>query len=276
MPRIGGRKIHYLIELEMPSEVLIGRDALFNLLRDNHLLIRQKRTQIRTTNSNHWLYKYPNLIRNFTPTGPNQLWVSDITYIRANQGFLYLFLITDAYSRKIVGWELAKTLEASHAQSALRKAIKQIPTGNTGLIHHSDRGIQYCSNAYVKQLKKNNIQISMTENGDPLENAIAERVNGILKQEWINNLKIGSLEQAKLKIKKIINIYNIIRPHASIDNMTPEKAHTQRGEIKRLWKNYYKTKLIEQEEMGDFHFPIASFRSAPFRNGEMNYKMIEG
>ena len=273
MPRLGGKKLYHLMKQELPVEVHMGRDEMFNLMRDNHLLIRQKRTQVRTTHSNHWLHKYPNLIRDFTPNRANQLWVSDITYIRVNQDFKYLFLITDAYSRKIVGWELADTLEARHAVSALRQAIRKNPNDLSDLIHHSDRGIQYCSSVYVKLLQKYGIDISMTENGDPLENAIAERINGILKQEWLNDLKMSSLRQVKSQIAQVIDIYNNFRPHTSVNNMTPSEAHAHTGELKRLWKNYYKTNRNEGEELGEFHFPIASFRSAPLLNGEMKKEM---
>lgn len=250
MPKIGTRKLHHKMINDLPRDLHMGRDAFFDLLRDNHLLIRQKRSAIRTTDSNHWLYKYPNLIREFRAEKPHQLWVSDITYIRTKDGFVYLFLITDAYSRKIVGWSIGATLEAKHAISALLMAFKQLPDHVTGLIHHSDRGIQYCSGAYVKVLKKRNVEISMTENGDPLENAIAERVNGVLKSEWINDLILCDLQDAGRKISQIIKTYNIKRPHLSVNMMTPEEAHLQDGEIKRLWKNYYKKRTPEMSEFG--------------------------
>ena len=245
MPKIGTRKILHLIKKELPEEFHIGRDAFFDLLRDNHRLIRRKRTHVKTTDSNHWLYKYPNLIRNFIASKPNQLWVSDITYIRTKQGFMYLFLITDAYSRKIIGWSLGDTLEAKHAVNALKMALRQLPDSHGELVHHSDRGIQYCSSVYVKLLQKKHIKISMTENGDPLENAIAERVNGILKEEWINDMIINGLKDAERKINKVIITYNSARPHSSLNNMTPEMAHNQSGELKRLWRNYYKKREPE-------------------------------
>lgn len=234
------------MQVIMPETFQIGRDAFFDLLRENNLLIRRRRYKAKTTDSNHWLHKYPNLIRELTPESANQLWVSDITYLETGEGFKYLFLITDAYSRKIIGWSLADTLEAKHAIKALHMALWQLPEGTQDLIHHSDRGVQYCSEAYVKVLKKRGIKISMTENGDPLENAIAERVNGILKTEWIYDMNPDQLTVTK--IKRIIDIYNTYRPHESIDMMTPEEAHKVQGVLKRHWKNYYKKRPVEADD----------------------------
>jgi putative transposase len=240
MPRIGGRKLLYLLREKLPEDMTLGRDEFFDLLRDNHLLVKKRIYRVRTTYSNHWLHKYPNLVKDFIPDRAHRLWVSDITYLETSQGFIYLFLITDAYSRKIVGWSLGDTLEAKHAVTALRMALRQLPAHVTDIFHHSDRGVQYCSAEYVKILRKRNIKISMTENGDPLENAIAERINGILKTEWINDLSLNDKQLAVREIDKIIKIYNISRPHGSINMMTPENAHKQEGVLKRQWKNYYK------------------------------------
>lgn len=236
MPRIGCRKL--LVKL-LEEGFQIGRDALFDLLRDHHLLVRRKRRSIRTTYSYHMFKKYPNLIKDLVPNKPNQIWVSDITYIETEQGFVYLFLITDAYSRKIIGFEIAHSLEAKHAVTALQMALKGLQEPVEDLIHHSDRGIQYCCYEYVKVLKNNKISISMTENGDPLENAIAERVNGILKVEWIYDQKFENLAQAQGYIRQVIGIYNYERPHTSIEMLTPHKAHLRAGELKRKWTNYY-------------------------------------
>lgn len=242
MPRIGTRKLYHLLKNQFPENLQLGRDSFFDLLRNNQLLIRRRRNSVRTTFSSHWLHKYPNLIREFSPSKPHQLWVSDITYVETKDGFVFLFLITDAYSRKIIGWSVGDTLEAKHAVLALYMALKQLPGDTVNLVHHSDRGIQYCSALYVKILKKYNIQISMTENGDPLENAIAERINGVLKSEWIYDLKLKTKQMARRELGRIINIYNTYRPHTSVNMMTPEMAHNQVGELKRLWKNYYKKK----------------------------------
>lgn len=240
MPRIGTRKL--IVKL-LEQGLEIGRDALFKLLDSHHLLVRRKRTSVRTTDSFHLFRKYPNLIRGIQLTGPGQLWVSDITYIETDNGFVYLFLITDAYSRKIMGFKTAHSLEAKHAVEALRMALQGLQSPANELIHHSDRGIQYCCHEYVKILKKNKIRSSMTENGDPLENAIAERVNGILKVEWIYDQRFKNLIQAQGYIKQIIAIYNSERPHASIEMLTPDQAHQRAGQLQRKWKNYYPQKV---------------------------------
>lgn len=242
MPRLGGRKLLVKLKSRLPDELQLGRDRFFDFLRDNQLLVRRRRNRIRTTFSNHWLHKYPNLVKGFIPDGPHQLWVSDITYVETREGFIYLFLITDAYSRKIVGWNVSNTMEADNAVIALQMAISQLPAWVKRLYHHSDRGVQYCSHKYVKVLEKNNIQISMTENGDPLENALAERINGILKDEWLKDMKQESMYVVKSQVADIIEIYNTQRPHSSVDMLTPEQAHKQSGTLKRQWKNYWKVK----------------------------------
>jgi len=181
-PRMGTRKIYYLIKPDLDRfNIKMGRDALFDLIAANNLqVIKRKRRHI-TTNSNHVFNRYPNLIKAIVPDGANQIWVSDITYIKSEQVFLYLFLITDAYSKKILGYRLSRTLESTHAVNSLQDAIKNCCQPITGLIHHSDRGLQYCSKEYIKVLNKYKINISMTEKGDPLENPVAERINGIQK-----------------------------------------------------------------------------------------------
>jgi putative transposase len=248
MPRIGGRKLLLHIQPHLPAELYLGRDSFFEFLREQGLLIRKRRYRARTTYSNHWLHKYPNLIKEFEPEKAHQLWVSDITYIETKEGFGYLNLITDAYSRKIIGWDLGATLEAKHTVKALQMAINQMPRGIKGVIHHSDRGVQYCCSDYVKVLNKNHFQISMTENSDPRENAIAERVNGILKDEWLNQMKLTSLMHATNQLGQIIMIYNQNRLHGSLDMKTPEYAHNQSGKLKKHWKNYYQINNIEQEQ----------------------------
>ncbi len=244
MPRMGGRKLLHLIQPTLPEDLYLGRDAFFDFLRENNLLIRRRRYRVRTTWSDHWLRKYPNLIRDFVPDGANQLWVSDITYVQTKEGFGYLSLITDAYSRKIIGWNLDCSLEAKHTVKALQMALKQLPKGVKNLYHHSDRGVQYCCNDYVKLLSKHSLQISMTETGDPLENAIAERINGILKTEWINDISFESIQEAQKRLKQIIYVYNYRRPHDSIDRHTPAVAHSMSGEMKKHWRNYYNKKTI--------------------------------
>jgi len=239
-PRMGIRKIYYLIKSDLArAGIKIGRDALFDLMAANKLLVIKRKRKHITTNSNHIFKKYPNLIRGLEPTGPNEIWVSDITYIKSGQGFLYLFLLTDAYSKKILGHRLAKTLDSTHAVNSLQDAFKNNCQSISGLIHHSDRGIQYCSKEYIDLLKSNNVRISMTENGDPLENPVAERVNGVLKDEYLHQYQY--LTAAELK--KSIDIYNQNRPHLSCDMLTPELAHYCSGKLRRRWKNYYKKSI---------------------------------
>lgn len=243
MPRIGGTKLHYLLN---ESGYKIGRKELYIILRNNSLLIRRRKKYTITTDSKHWLKKYPNLIRGFNFNRPNLLWVSDITYINVADSFAYLSLITDAYSHKIVGYSLSETLESQSTISALKLAIAHTPASERlGLIHHSDRGVQYCCKKYITLLQRNDIRISMTENGDPYENALAERVNGILKSEWIDYEKYATFSQAKERIDQIINIYNTMRPHASCDMLTPQQAEKQVGVLKKRWKKRkYKQKSI--------------------------------
>jgi putative transposase len=248
MPRIGGRKLLQRIQPRLPEELYLGRDSFFEFLRDTGLLIRKRRYRARTTYSNHWLRKYPNLIKDYTPEKAHQLWVSDITYIETGEGFGYLSLVTDAYSRKIIGWALGATLEAKHTVRALQMALDQLPKGTTNTFHHSDRGVQYCCDDYVKLLTKNHFQISMTENGDPRENAIAERVNGILKDEWLNQMKLTSLQETENQLRLIIKTYNHHRPHSSLDMKTPEYAHSQSLTFKKRWKNYYSYNAQSQEQ----------------------------
>jgi len=240
--RLGGRKLFFKLEAFMDEHnIKMGRDAFFDLLRDNKLLVKQRKSHHVTTNSNHWMKKYPHLIKDIEPIGPNHVWVSDITYWKTKGGHYYISFITDAYSRKIVGYHVADTMEAIESATALKMAIKTLKISAKGLIHHSDRGSQYCSSIYVNILKKEGIKISMTENGDPLENAIAERINGIIKGEYLFDYLIKTLLNAKEVLKSVVKLYNEDRPHSSIGNAVPSKVHSNDTdiEIKRLWKNYY-------------------------------------
>jgi len=241
---MGGRKLYELLQpFLLAHQIKMGRDRLFDILSANCLLVRRKKKQTITTNSFHRFKKYSNLIKNFVPIKPNQLWVSDITYWRIETGFVYISFITDAYSRKIVGYHLADSLLTSETIQALQMAISNL-TEKVVLIHHSDRGTQYCSNEYVKLLKVNNIKISMTENGDPLENAIAERINGIIKEEYLKDYKVENIEQAKMLLETTVNLYNNERPHMSIGNLTPNQVHQNNIKTEKLWKNYYVKKLL--------------------------------
>ena len=247
-PRLGTRKLYDKLQpFILDNSIKMGRDALFNLLSTNRLLIRKRKRRIQTTNSYHWLRKYPNLIKNFVPAAPNHLWVSDLTYWKINtQEHLYISFITDAYSHKIVGYHVAETLEAIESIQALQMALSAFERTESllQLTHHSDRGIQYCSKEYVKLLQDKNIQISMTENGDPLENAIAERVNGIIKEEYLDAYQVNNIKEAKELLDSVIQLYNNDRPHLSISNLTPSQVHHSINPLKteKLWKNYYQKK----------------------------------
>ena len=249
MGRIGCRKLQHLINSRLPEDIKVGRDALYSLLERNSLLHKRRRKSVRTTWSNHWMHKYPNLITGVIPTASNQIWVSDITYIETvNDGFMYLHLVTDLYSRKIMGWCLSPTLHAEYTLKALEMAIRNAGCCLTGLIHHSDRGCQYCCERYVSLLKSSGILISMTQSGDPLENAVAERVNGIIKNEWLMHENIIDGNIALKRISEIVNIYNNIRPHASLNYLTPESAYTENGILERKWKNSY-GRMCDNEKM---------------------------
>jgi len=240
MPRLGGKKLYYLLKEPLLAHGIdIGRDKLFSVLNQYGLLVRRrKRRKPLTTDSDHPFFKYPNLIRGLEAVRPNQIWVSDITYIPTGSGFSYLSLITDAYSRKIVGWCLWQNLKRDGTVQALKIALAGLE-GKQGkdLIHHSDRGLQYCSNEYT-QLLKGKAMISMTEKSDPYENAIAERVNGILKTEFGLGDQFRSYEEAAESVKSAIDIYNNKRPHSSCNYLTPVQAHQQEGRLKSKWKKY--------------------------------------
>jgi putative transposase len=236
LPRIGTRKLHYMLSQKLENhKITIGRDHLFDLLSHHKLLIRSRRRRVITTDSRHWMRKYSNLTPKMEIAWPEQLWVSDITYIRLVHDFAYLSLITDAYSRKIVGFSLRKDLTSSGCIKALQMALGSRIYYDRQLTHHSDRGSQYCCKEYVELLTNNKIAISMTENGDPYENALAERVNGIIKTEfklYSNNM---GFEETQQRIIKSIHHYNTLRPHASCDYLTPQEAHEKYGALKKRW-----------------------------------------
>jgi putative transposase len=244
----GVRKLHHLTEgFTREHGIEMGRDALYELLREHSMLLRRRRRRgPRTTYSAFWMKRYPNLAREFTASAGNQLWVSDITYIRVKEGFAYLSLVTDAYSRKIVGYHLNGDLSAKGPAAALRMALRNNPD-REGLIHHSDRGLQYYSSQYMKLIGKH-IRISMTQKSDPLENAIAERVNGILKQELLAK-SFASFTEATRQVAQAVSIYNHLRPHLSIDMLTPAEAHAKTGPLTRRWKNYYSANKFLSQAM---------------------------
>jgi putative transposase len=242
---MGTRKLYELLQQDLlDHQIKMGRDALFDLLSANNLLVKKRRRRVATTNSLHRFRKYTNLIKGKVPTAANQIWVSDITYLKASERFVYISLVTDAYSKKIVGYQVAERLDTIHSVQALQMALDSLQGDKQTLIHHSDRGIQYCSAQYVNLLQDNQIQISMTESGDPLDNALAERVNGIIKQEYLTDRVIEDIEQARELLSIAVNLYNSERPHLSNNMLTPDQTHKQTGELTRLWKNYYKKRAL--------------------------------
>jgi putative transposase len=239
MPRIGTRKLLSLLYEPLSQHgVSIGRDKLFNLLLHHGMLVKNRRRKAVATNSNHKYRKYPNLVRNIALERPEQLWVSDITYIRVGLGFSYLSLITDAYSKKIVGYHLSPNLGEQGPLTALTMAIAGRQRPDLPLMHHSDRGFQYCCYSYIEKLNRHKILISMTEKGDPYENAIAERVNGILKVEFGLHKTFRTHAEAYEQVDKVVPIYNGQRPHLSCNYLTPEQAHQSVGVLEKRWKNY--------------------------------------
>ncbi len=248
-PRCGARKLLLMLAPFFKQyKITIGRDQFFHLLAQHKLLIRKTKRSTHTTNSKHHFRRYPNLSKDFKPLKAHELWVSDITYIPLKERFAYLFLITDAYSRKIVGFHVSDDMKVSSAIVALQKALYQKPP-ETIVIHHSDRGIQYCSSEYVSLLQKSNALVSMTQSGDPLENAIAERVNGILKTELISSY-YDDIDKASKSVSRAITIYNYKRKHSSINYQIPHEVHQQEGPQIRRWKNYYypRKKQTEMEQ----------------------------
>jgi transposase InsO family protein len=238
MPKIGTRKLYFILEDEL-KRLNVGRDMLFRILKANHMLIQPKRRYHITTNSHHRFRKHKNLVENVVPEKPEQIWVSDITYVGNRQNPMYLALVTDAYSKQIMGHDLSNSLDVSGSLRALKMAIKKRKYKNNIVTHHSDRGLQYCSNEYQDLLKRSKMYCSMTESYDPYANAVAERVNGILKEEFIGYKNKHSLETMDALVKNSINIYNEKRPHFSCYYKTPKQMHTQ-NEIKiKTYKNKY-------------------------------------
>jgi len=229
MPRIGTRKLYYLLKEDFNHlGIKIGRDSFFDYLRSESMLIKPKKNYTKTTNSKHWMKKYPNLIKDHLPQKPEECFVSDITYIKSRERTHYLSLVTDAYSRKIMGYQLSDDMSAESVVKALQMAIKNRKSKEV-LIHHSDRGLQYCSSIYQKELRKNGIKSSMTDGYDCYQNALAERINGILKQEFLVH-KCNTQKELQLLIKESIDTYNNKRPHLSLKMKTPNFIHEKAEE----------------------------------------------
>jgi len=245
LPGIGMMKLYVIIK-DVFGDSMPGRDWFLRLMRVNGLTQKKKRGY-RTTNSFHHYRKWPNIIKGYTPEAPNRLWVADITYIRLKSDVCYLHLITDVYSHKIVGWALAPTLEASYSLMALDMAIKDAGDCDfSQLIHHSDRGSQYCSYLYVNRLTQMGIRISMTESGNPTDNAIAERVNGILKQEWGLNDRLASIVDCQEQVARAIACYNDLRPHMSIGMMRPSEVYSGQPPGQPMWHKPDYAKIRQQ------------------------------
>lgn len=245
MPKLGGKKLYYMLK-EQLSVLKIGRDRFFDILRANHLLIIPKKSYHITTNSHHRFRKHRNLVLDYSITKPNQVWVADITYIGNRKNPSYLSLITDAYSKKIMGYYVADNLNTESSLMAFKMALKNNRSGTESLIHHSDRGLQYCSNEYQRVLEKYRLKCSMTQNSDPYENAVAERINGILKQEFsINKHDVETKLRRKI-VAESIDIYNEMRPHFSNHYLTPNQMHRQSEIRMRTYKNKNTCKNVLQ------------------------------
>jgi putative transposase len=241
LPRVGTRKLHHMLADRM-RELGVGRDKLFAILRANHLCVEPRRSYRTTTNSHHQFRKHKNLIMGMPLVRPEQVWASDITYVGGREKHSYLSLVTDAYSKKVVGYDLSDNLGVEGTLRALRMAVKQRLYHDEPLIHHSDRGVQYCCDAYQRLLEKKRIACSMTEAYDPYANAVAERVNGILKGEFQLEQYNADLETMKRLVGNSVHLYNTMRPHHSCHMLTPEQMHHQR---KVKIKTYKKTEGIK-------------------------------
>lgn len=246
-PMIGGKKLWLMYRKEIKGQDRMGRDRFEEMISRHNLNVRIRVRKPRTTDSRHGLSVFPNLVYSFIPTAVNQLWVSDITYMpvwlsETEYTFCYLSLIMDAYSHEIIGWSVGKTLEAKYTSEALQMAFDKLEGVDEAiirnLIHHSDRGVQYASAEYVSLLQSRNIKISMTENGNPKDNAMAERINSTIKNELLKDMKFKSISEVVDALEKAVEFYNTRRPHMSLDWMTPEEAAKCNGEIKKWWKSY--------------------------------------
>lgn len=237
-PKMGVRKLKVVLARDYGIDV--GRDSLFDIMRNAGLLMRKRMRHRRTTFSGHGMRTYPNLIKEIVPSRPDEIWVTDITYLHVEGRHMYVFLVTDMYSRMVVGWKVADNMRDDNAIEALKMALrgmnpqyKEMP-----VIHHSDQGSQYCSLDYVKLMKKHSMEISMTEGGNPRENSVAERVNGIIKNEYLYPLQV-SISGLHMRVHRAIHAYNAERPHLSLNMHTPEYVYRTGILTHRLWKNYY-------------------------------------
>ena len=248
-PRLGGLKLYSTLREHIQQlPVPFGRDKFFDLLGREGLLLRTRKRRVRTTWSGHGLQVYPDLVKGMVLERPGQVWVSDITYWAVEDGFHYIFLISDLCSHKIIGHQVAMDMGGEHALAALRLAQRNAAHPLQGIIHHSDRGSQYCYRAYVQALKVAGMRLSMTQTSDPRDNAVAERLNGILKNELLAHHHVSNIAQAKRLLDQAVRIYNSKRPHLSCDMMVPDQAHQLTDKPRRRWKSYYRTVNPIQEQ----------------------------
>ena len=258
-PGIGGKKLWYIYCREFDGNNPVGRDRFADIIDRNSLKVRKKVRKPRTTDSSHSLPTYPNMIKDLIPSRPNQLWISDITYITIwideyHYVFCYLSLILDAYTEEIIGWSIGPTLETAYPLEVLKMALKRIEGVECpDLIHHSDRGCHYASREYIKLLNDNSIRISMTECGDPKENAQAERIDNTMKNELLKDMRFRSIEDVRSAVANAADFYNNERPHMSIDMMTPAQAASCEGELNKWWMSY-RVKAIK-EKLADLEIP---------------------
>jgi transposase InsO family protein len=270
-PGIGGVKLWRMYRRDFEGDDPIGRDRFVDIINEHTLKVRLKVRKPRTTDSSHGLPTYPNLVKDFIPTGPNQLWVSDITYVTIwvdhwHYIFCYLSLILDAYTEEIVGWSVGPTLETSYPLEALEMALKRIERRmDVKLIHHSDRGCQYASSDYIKRLNDNHISISMTESGDPKDNAQAERINSTMKNELLKDMRFSCIDEVIPAVARAVDFYNNDRPHMSIDMMTPAEASLCEGEIKKHWISYREKAIRERQalEIPENSLPLSVVQGSP-------------
>ena len=270
-PGMGGVKLWHMYRRDFKGNDPIGRDRFVDIINEHNLKVRLKVRKPRTTDSSHGLPTYPNLVKDFIPTAPNQLWVSDITYITIwldawHYIFCYLSLILDAYTEEIVGWSVGPSLETTYPIEALRMALKRIERGlDIKLIHHSDRGCQYACSDYIKLLNSNHISISMTESGDPKDNAQAERINNTMKNELLKDMRFTCIDDVIAAVAHAVDFYNNERPHMSIDMMTPSMATFCEGEIKKHWISYREKAIREKQalEIPENSLPLSVVQGSP-------------
>lgn len=274
-PGIGGMKLWHMYRRHFNGNAPLGRDSFEDIVHRYGLKVRQKTRRPRTTDSTHGLPVYPDLVKDLIPTCANSIWVADITYIpiwldKCTYVFCYASLVMDSYTKEIIGWSIGLTLEASYPIEALKMALSRLVEGgslpSTGLIHHSDRGVQYASAEYVNMLKRHGICVSMTESGDPKDNAQAERINNTLKNELLKGMRFTDIRQVKDAVRKAVAFYNSERPHMSLDMMTPSEACGHNGEIRKLWNSYREKAIKEKQvscEIPEKSIPLASVKGSP-------------